>query len=268
MGMRWNRFGNWLRTVAVAGVLTVAMGAAVGASAATTSVSCVLGSTPTCQGLTIVGAQTGDSLFSSGTVGGQSADIFQKNTTPGNNPVAYIYLQVDRATGFLSANPTTMYLTVQYYDQSQAGACSTTVPCFLTYNYDSTIASAPVNGAYAGTTNQNLGGTAAWKTVTWKLTQTAFNEGENNQADFRIAGTVGVAVHSVVLSLQAPAAATSSTAPAKSTSGGSTTPAKATSSGTSALPKTGGSPLVPAAGGLLLCGGVALALTRKRASRS
>ena len=271
MGVRWGSFGRALRAVAAAGILTAAAGVAAGASAATTSVSCVLGASPACQGLTVVGAQQGDSLFSTGTVGGEAADIFQKNTTPGNNPVSYVYFQVVPSTSLLSSNPATLYLTVQYYDKAQSGTCTKAAPCFLTYNYGSTIASAPVNGAYAGTATQNLGGTAAWKTVTWKLTQVSFKEQENNQADFRVAGTAGLAIHSVEVSLSAPAAAASTSTSKSSPATSAGTPSTSTTSAATAsggLPKTGGSPFVPVVGGLALCGGVALLLGRRRGERS
>ncbi len=192
--------------VALAQVLQAMSASAIATLAASAPVpSCVLGASPTCQRLMIVGASQGDSQYSNATVGGKAADIFQKNTAPGGGATSYIYFQVDRTSEFLASNPSTLYLNVEYYDQSQAGACTAATPCFLGYNYDSSIASAPINGAYAGTATQPLTGQAQWRWVTWKLTQASFQEKENNQADFRLAGTVGLAVHRVVLSLQSPA---------------------------------------------------------------
>ena len=262
MQVWWQRWGRIVRAAATAGTLTVALGVAIGAQAATTSVSCVLGATPSCQGVSVVGAHQGDSLFSSGTVGGKSVDIFQKNTTPpGTSPASFLYFQLEPTSGLLSSNPSSLYLTVEYYDQTQSGTCSTTTPCYVNYSYDSSIASAPVNGAYAGTAQQDLGGTSTWKTVTWKLTQVSFNQQENNNADFRLGGTVGLAVHKVVLSLQPPttAATTASTSSSNTSNSGS--------SASTAVPQTGGSPFVPLIGVLLLIGGVGLVVPRIRSSK-
>ena len=199
--------------------------------------------------MTVVGAHQGDSLFSSSTVGGKSADVFAKNTASAGNPVTYIYLQVSPSSTLVTAKPSTLYLTVDYYDSPAKGQ--------VMYNYDSTIASAPVNGAYAGTAAVTLGGSAQWKQVTWKLTQVSLQQKENNNADLRVAGSPGVAVHQVMLSTSVPAGAAPS-APAAKT---------ATASGKSALPKTGGSPLVPAGGLLAMALGWGL-LGRRRAARS
>ena len=220
-----------------AAVLLLA-GSAVAATPAT--VSCVVGSTASCSGMTAVGAHSGDSLFTSGTVGGKGAEIFSKNTVSPSNPVTYIYLQVSPTAALLATKPSTLYLTVDYYDSPAKGQ--------LMYNYDSTIASAPVNGAYAGTASVTLAGSAQWKQVTWKLTHVSFQQKENNNADLRIGGSPGVAVHEVMLSTAAPA---KPAAPA---------------AGKAALPKTGGSPLVPAAGLLALAGGFGL-LRRRGAVR-
>ncbi len=198
--------------------------------------------------MTVVGAHQGDSLFSSSTVGGKGADVFAKNTASAGNPVTYIYLQVNPSSTLVTAKPSTLYLTVDYYDSPAKGQ--------VMYNYDSTIASAPVNGAYGGTASVTLGGSAQWKQVTWKLTQVSFQQKENNNADLRIGGSPGVAVHEVMLSTSATAGAASS-APAKTSTAG----------GKAALPKTGGSPLVPAGGLLAMALGWGL-LARRRVARS
>ncbi len=243
------RRGPWKTAVALAaGSATALLLAGSAGAAASANVSCVLGSSPVCSGMAVVGPHLGDSLFTSGTVGGKGADTFSKNTASPTNPETYIYLQVSPTAALLSGKPSTLYLTVDYYDSPAKGQ--------LMYNYDSTIASAPVNGAYAGTASVTLGGSAQWKQVTWKLTQVSFQQKENNSADLRVAGSPGVAVHEVMLSTSAPAAAP---APAKSA------PTTAVAKG--ALPKTGGSPLVPLAGALALAGGVGL-LRRRRPARS
>lgn len=161
------------------------------AAARAATAFCVLGATVHCHGLKLVGAHTGDGLFTAGTVGGKPADIFSKNTTPGNNPVSYLYFQLPRASRLAASSM--VHLKIQYYDSPAKGQ--------IGYNYDSTITSAPVHGAYAGTTMLTLAGKAVWNTVDWKLTKVHFARGENNGADFRLAGTVGTAVHRVTVSL-------------------------------------------------------------------
>jgi len=148
------------------------------------------------------GGAAGDSEYSVATVGGRPAFVFQKNTTvPKWTPTtpSYLYFQVNRATNFLANSPTVLYLTVDYYDYPAKAQ--------LTAQYDSTIASAPVNGAYASTATVTTTGAHAWRTVTFKLTQVNFAEGENGGADFRLAGTLGLAVSRIVLSTQPPTGA-------------------------------------------------------------
>ncbi len=220
------------------------------ASAATASnVSCTLSSTPTCTGLTIEAPHQADSDFTSGTVGGESADVFSTNTAAPTNPVSYLYFQVSKS--FLASNPTTLYLTVDYYGQvSSNPTCSSkTLNCALIANYDSTTSL----GAYGQVGPLEVNQGASWQSVTWKLTQSSFHEGENNASDFRLGGSPGVAVHSVTLSLTAPAASSSSTA-------SSTTSASSSSS----VPKTGGNPLVPVAGGAALVAGALMLMNRRR----
>ena len=271
-GSRW---GRAMRAVVTAGVLAATMGVGLVASAqSTTTVSCTVGASPECQGLAIGGAnQAGsDSIFTTATVGGKQADVFSKNTVSPTNPFTYIYVQVPTGSSFLSGNPTTMYLTIEYYDQGQGITCTTAAPCQLAYNYETTGTGIPAY--YAGPAAMNLGGTAAWKTVTYKLTATAFQGNENFQADFRISGTQGVAVHKWTLSLQAPASASSSTSSATASSSTSSQTASSTATATSSsssatsVPKTGGSPFVPLAGGLVLMAGAALILARFRDSRA
>lgn len=267
MGGPGSRWGRALRAVVTAGVLVGTVGVGLVASAqSTNTVSCTVGATPECQGLAIVGAnQTGsDSIFTTTTVGGKQADVFSKNSVSPTNAFTYIYVQVPTGNSFLSGNPTTMYLTIEYYDQAQGTTCTTAVPCQLAYNYETTGTGIPAY--YAGPAAINLGGTAAWKTVTYKLTATAFQQQENYQADFRISGTPGVAVHKWSLSLQAPASTSSSTS--SSTASSSTSSQTASSSATAtSVPKTGGSPFLPLAGGLMLMAGAALILARFRDSR-
>jgi hypothetical protein len=72
----------------------------------------------------------------------------------------------------------------------------------ISLQYTSTNTSAPVDGAYDGTSSTFPG--AGWQTFTWKLTQVHWNEKENFGADLRIAGAPGIAVHKVVLSVNPP----------------------------------------------------------------
>jgi hypothetical protein len=146
------------------------------------------------------GGATGDSEYTTGMVGGRPADIFATNTTvpkPTATTTSYLYFQVSTNSGFLSTSPKVLYLTVQYYDAPAGG--------LLTAQYDSSIASAPVNGAYAGVATVKTTGAKAWSSVTFKLTDVKFAQGENGGADFRLAGTRGLAVGQVILSTKAPA---------------------------------------------------------------
>lgn len=138
---------------------------------------------------------TGDSEYSIQPVGGALADVFQQNTASSGAPISFLYFFVNPSEqSFLSAK--TLYLTIRYYDKPANGTISA--------DYDSSIASAPVNGAYENTGNVTLGGTAAWKTQTWTLKDALFQGKENGNADFRLDGTVGVAVSEVILSLAPP----------------------------------------------------------------
>jgi hypothetical protein len=88
-----------------------------------------------------------------------------------------------------------LYLTVEYYDQPSGGNL------LAEYN----TAAAGLAGAYTSAgPSVTLGGTATWKTQTWVLTQADFAGRQNFGADFRLDGTVGVAVHRVTLSQKPP----------------------------------------------------------------
>jgi hypothetical protein len=138
---------------------------------------------------------TGDSDYTVEPVGGSLSFVFQQNTASKGAPISYLYWYVNsNEAAFLSAH--TLYLTVRYYDTPAKGQ--------LSADYDSSISTAPVNGAYENTGNITLGGTAAWKTQTWTLKDALFQGKENGNADFRLDGTVGVAVSEVILSLTPP----------------------------------------------------------------
>ena len=182
------------------------------------------------------------------------------NTAAPTNPVSYLYIQVSKS--FLASNPTTLYLTVDYYGQVSGNpTCSTTtLNCALIANYDSTTSL----GAYGqvGPIEVNQG--ASWQSVTWKLTQSSFQEAENNASDFRLGGSPGVAVHSITLSLTAPPAASSSSASSTASSTTATASSTTSSSSSSSVPKTGGNPLVPVAGGAAVIAGAVMLMDRRR----
>lgn len=248
------------------------------AFAASPVVSCTFGSTPSCSGLNILAPHTGDSLFTSTTVDGQSADVFSVDTTDANNPVAYIYLGVASSSDLLAGNPTTLYATVEYYNKNTTSGvtCSSTaLNCALLINYDSSIGTG-IAAEYANATPilNDINGSGAWTTQVFTLPSINFTGGENNNADLRLAGSAGIAVHSIQLSVTKPTAASTTTSSSTTTS---TTASKTTSSSTtsststsktstttaSSLPKTGESTAVPLAGAALVSAGLALTLRRR-----
>ncbi len=155
------------------------------------SVSLVLG-TSNAVGLVQVGAHQGDSDFHSATVGGESAAVFDTNTASPGSADTYLYFTAN-VPGWTF--PRTLYLTVQYYDQPSGGT--------LQAEYDTTGTGLASAYASAGASLE-LGGTASWKTYTWTLSNADFTGQQNYDADFRLAGTVGVAVHAITLSLAPP----------------------------------------------------------------
>jgi hypothetical protein len=78
-------------------------------------------------------------------------------------------------------------VTIEYYDTGTNG---------WQLQYDKAGAS-----AYTGIANVTNTNTNTWKTVTVDLPDAAVAEGENNQADFRIASGAPVTVHSVVATI-------------------------------------------------------------------
>ncbi len=159
-----------------------------------------LGPKPTGSGLSLAAISgEGDSSFHSATVGGHPAVVFARIATQPKSPVSYIYIQVglDAARKPLFA-ATTLYLTVTYYDAPAKGQ--------LSAQYSSSDLKAPVHGAYDSTPTVTTHGTQRWASVTWKLTQAHLSGSENFGAMFRLAGTPGMAVRSVHLATQPPAA--------------------------------------------------------------
>jgi hypothetical protein len=182
----------------------VQSGAAHGASASSAGVATgqvqpptgsawlVLGDQPKGQGLTqeVSGGSTGDSEYHTDTVGGLSALVFDPNTAAPDNPVSYLYFQVDPSSPLVQRD--SLYLSVQYDDPTSGQ---------LLAEYDSTDTSAPVNGAYKSSPSVlRLTGSKKWQWICWHLTQARLQEHENGQSDFRLDGSPGVAVHEVILS--------------------------------------------------------------------
>ncbi len=155
---------------------------------------------PTGSGLSLAALSgEGDSSFRTATVGGRPAAVFARIAAQPKSPVSFIYVRVDLAAAFKALfAATTLYLTVEYYDAPAKAQ--------LSAQYSSTAASAPVHGAYDGTPTLTTNGGPHWKTVTWTLTQAHLAGSENFGAMLRLAGTPGVAVHSLRLSTHPPAA--------------------------------------------------------------
>ena len=63
----------------------------------------------------------------------------------------------------------------------------------------------PQNGAYQSTPTVFPAGKNVWRSYTWKLTQVDFAGSQNFNADLRLDGASGIAVHQVTLTLHPPA---------------------------------------------------------------
>lgn len=173
---------------AVGAVSAQSVGMAV-AQANVAAISLVLGNGTSSLNLTQLGAHAGDSEFHLAQVGGRSAEVFDANTASPGGTVSYLYFAAN-VPGW--AYPRTLALSVEYYDSPAGGS--------LQVQYDTSTAG--LGGAYTpAAPNLTLGGTAAWKTQTWTLAQADFTGRQNFGADFRLAGTPGVAVHRVTLAL-------------------------------------------------------------------
>jgi hypothetical protein len=70
------------------------------------------------------------------------------------------------------------YVQVEYLDQG---------PGSLTLQYDSTDASATLEGRYKNAEAVALGNSGVWKTFTWRISDARFDHRQNGGADFRIA---------------------------------------------------------------------------------
>ena len=156
------------------------------------------GPKPVASGLTLAATSgEGDSSFHLAVIGGRPAAVFARIATQPKSPISYIYMQVGLHAALKPLfAATTLYLTVEYYDAPAKGQ--------LNAQYSS---SNPKHGAYDSTPTLTTGGKPRWTSVTWKLTQAHLAGAENFGAMFRLAGTPGMAIHSVRLATRPPTAA-------------------------------------------------------------
>ena len=135
-----------------------------------------------------------DSYWKMGDAGGTQAIIFQ--APPHNFAWSYFYLRVDPTSGLVGGPPRTLWLQVRYYD-APAGL-------HMLSEYDSTIATATLDGAYTPTSGITTTGTPSWQTVTWPMSSADLQGRQNGGADLRIDGWAGLAIDRILLTDQEP----------------------------------------------------------------
>ncbi|HEY4020957.1 MAG TPA: GH92 family glycosyl hydrolase [Pseudonocardiaceae bacterium] len=145
----------------------------------TATVCTTLGSTNVDNGLTQ--QEGGDGVTTPVTLGGLSG----RSTVMEVQNDLNMYFQVDPRIAHNGDFAATV--TIEYYDAGTGG---------WQLQYDKAGAS-----AYTGIANVTNTNTNTWKTITVALPDAAVAQGENNRADFRIAGGVPVTVHSVVATI-------------------------------------------------------------------
>ncbi len=106
-------------------------------------------------------------------IGGKSARVTVDN---GMSPARYIYFKADR--DFIFAQETKFRVTVEYFDQGRFE---------FWLDYDSTDATADMQGRYKHTQHVRLTDSGVWKVVTFDLPDAYFGGRQNEGADFRIA---------------------------------------------------------------------------------
>ncbi len=106
-------------------------------------------------------------------IGGKSARVTVDN---GMWPARYIYFKADRA--FVFVQETKFRVTVEYFDQGRFE---------FWLDYDSTDATADMQGRYKQTQHIRLTDSGVWKTATFDLPDAYFGGRQNEGADFRIA---------------------------------------------------------------------------------
>ncbi|MCY0899187.1 MAG: glycosyl hydrolase family 28-related protein [Firmicutes bacterium] len=208
-----NIFGtvNWATTTTpeqLGGTIHVYQPPAPMPTAHTTQVSFIVGSS-SAGGIAQVlpGGTLVDSRYKIQTVDGRQAEVLTTNPYASSPPYSMLYFRVQRRTGFLVGAPSTLYLTVTYYDAPKGLS--------FTAEYNSSIVStATVNGRYtplpASEPPEVTTGSATWTTVTWALPSADFQESEKASwaaayhetagADFRIEALPGVAIAGVSVS--------------------------------------------------------------------
>ena len=155
---------------------TVPVPLAITGTGNTATVCTSLGTTNVDNGLTQ--QEGGDGVTTPVTVGGLSG----RSTVEEVHNDLNMYFQVDPRIAHDGDFAATV--TIEYYDSGTDG---------WQLQYDKAGAS-----AYTGIANVTNTNTDTWKTITVDLPDAAVAEGENNQADFRIASGAPVTVHSVV----------------------------------------------------------------------
>ena len=160
-------------------VPTVPVPLAVVGSGDTATVCTSLGATNVTNGLSQ--QEGGDGVTAPVTVGGLDA----RSTVEEVHNDLNMYFQVDPRIAH--DGDFTASVAIEYYDAGTNG---------WQLQYDKAGGS-----AYTGIVNVNNTNTNTWKTITVNLPDAAVAQGENNQADFRIASGAPVTVHSVVATI-------------------------------------------------------------------
>lgn len=146
----------------------------------------------------LAGGRAQDSRYICRRWDGRSAEIF---TGPGSP--SYIYLRLDRRSRFFLARPKVLYVTVTWAAAGPPTALLARGGCGLAVQYNSTFPGLP--GAYRNTPAiYPAAGEAGWHTYTWKLQDAHLTGRQNGNADLRLAGAPGFAVHQVALGALAP----------------------------------------------------------------
>ncbi|HEX4223429.1 MAG TPA: GH92 family glycosyl hydrolase [Pseudonocardiaceae bacterium] len=171
--------GFTLGSTPAAALPTVPVPLAVIGTGNTATVCTQLGSTNVDDGISQ--QEGGDGVTTPVTVGGLSG----RSTVLEVQNDLNMYFQVDPRIAHDGDFAATV--TIEYYDSGTSG---------WQLQYDKAGAS-----AYTGIANVTNTNTNTWKTVTVDLPDAAVAEGENNQADFRIASGAPVTVHSVVATI-------------------------------------------------------------------
>ncbi len=147
----------------------------------------------------LAGGRAQDSRYTCRRWDGRSAEIF---TGPGSP--SYIYLRLDRRSRLFLARPKVLYVTVTWAAAEPPTALLARGGCGLAVQYNSTFPG--LAGTYRNTPAiYPKAGEAGWQTYTWKLQDAHLTGRQNGNADLRLAGAPGFAVHQVTVSAAPPA---------------------------------------------------------------